>query len=192
MSKISLSLLALGLLLTGCQKGLTEKDYEGVWAGSVSMADADIKKSIEKAPGATVDQVKEFLKNIKIDLDLKGDKSYSLGQGAGNIEGTWEYKDQKITLTPTKAGGKTKDEILKINPSAKPQFDPIVLTSDKEGKTLSGSGPASGEMPTPLLTFTKESAAKTTDAPKTDAPKTGAPKTDAPKVESKTTDIPKK
>lgn len=159
----------LALFLAGCQKGVTEKDFEGIWNGTVSMSEAEMKKSIEKAPGATVQQVKDFLATIKLKLDLKADKTYTLKQGLGapteGVEGTWALKDMKVTLTPTKGAGMTKEEAIKLNPNAKSQFEPIGLSSDKEIKTLSGIAPSGPGMPGPTLTFVKEAPAKT-DAPK--------------------------
>lgn len=135
------------------------------------MADADIKKSIEKVPGATVQQVKDFLTAIKVKLELKSDKTYTLGQGAGNLEGTWAYKDMKITLTPTKGGGMSKEEALKLNPAAKSQFDPMTLDSDKDMKTLTGNAPSAPGLPAAQLSFTRGSTepAASNEAPKSKA-----------------------
>ncbi len=164
MSKTAYLLAAMLLFAVGCQKSITAKDFEGKWAGKASMSDADLTKLVKSMGGKDSDvaQAKQMFANIKVELELKPDKSYTMGQGQGNMEGTWAFDTMKVTLTPTKIAGQTKDEILKKFPNAKSQFDPLVLTSDKEGKSLTGNAPGQPGQPAATLNFTRgeEAASK--------------------------------
>lgn len=157
MLKFALIALAASLMVLGCQKSISAKDYEGKWMGKASMSDADITKMVKSMGGKDSDvaQAKSMFASIKVELELKADKTYSLGQGQGKLEGGWDYKDMKVTLTPVKADGKSKEEIIKQFPQAKAQFEPLVLTSDKEGKVISGAAPGQPGQPGATLTFSR-------------------------------------
>ncbi len=147
--RYSLALVALvALSVAGCQKSLTEKDFVGNWTGHVTIDKPAFEKQM-KGQGGTAemaDQVAQQAEKETLTLELKSDKTCSIGQGVGTLEGTWAFADSKVTMTPTKAMGKTQEEILKIAPPSmapmvKAQFEPIVFTADKEGKSLTGDAP---------------------------------------------------
>ena len=144
MSRKLLLLISVAVFAVGCQPGLIEKDFVGNWTSKVMIPDAELLKQIKAMGGTEKDlaTAKSMLSGMSVTLDLKADKGYAMGQGAGgNLDGKWAFADKKITLTPEKFMGMSKDEFLKKAPTAAEQTKPIVLTADEKGTTLTGTGP---------------------------------------------------
>ena len=136
-----LPIALLAVVGIGCQPGLSEKDFVGNWTSKITISDANLLKQIKTMGGSEKDlpQAKKMLGDLKMQLDLKEDKTYTMGQGAGLIEGTWTFAAPKLTLKPVKMGGMKVEDVIKQAPQAKAQADPLVLDVDKEGKTLTGT-----------------------------------------------------
>lgn len=122
---------------------MSEKDFVGNWSSKITIPDSELLKQIKAMGGTEKDlaTAKSMLSGMSVTLDLKADKTYAMGQGpGGNLDGKWAYADKKITLTPEKFMGMSKEEFIKKAPTAAEQTKPIVLTADEKGTTMTGSG----------------------------------------------------
>src|SRR5262249_26239625 len=102
-------------------------------------------------------------KDLKLSLELKEDKTYSLAQGMGALEGSWSFEGGTVTLKPTKGMGMTKEELLSKVPQEfkqqiEEQFESVSLKSDDQGNNLSGAAP--GTKGAADLNFSKSAAEK--------------------------------
>ncbi|MBS1724943.1 MAG: hypothetical protein JSS66_18540 [Armatimonadetes bacterium] len=145
--------------LSGCQKSLSAQDLAGKWTGKPQISDADILKQI-KPLGGTEKDVPAFKKKMEenpVPLVLNKDMTFALGAGMGEGDGTWTFEKDMVTLTLTKAGGKTVEELIKQAPMLKDALAPIKLTVSKEGKEMDGAlqNPGGAAM---KLHFSREAA----------------------------------
>src|SRR5947207_1198760 len=103
-----LALIVLGTAvagLSGCAKVLTADDLAGAWTGKQEISDADLVKQLKAAGKSEKDLPAAKKQAVSIPLELKKDKTFTLGSGRGMLEGNWKFEKSEVTLTLTKAGG---------------------------------------------------------------------------------------
>lgn len=123
-----------------------EEKVVGKWTGNMKMPEA--KKD---DPAAAMAQA--FGSMMKMDLELKKDKTFAMTAMIIPIEGTWAISGNKVIATPTKVMGMAIDEAKKLAADqakkqgtalAAKQADemnkPMELTISPDGKTLTMKG----------------------------------------------------
>ena len=90
-------LAALALVVVGCSK--PEDKFVGHYNGKVELG-AETKQKIAALPPEAKKQAESNFQNIKVDLDLRQDKSYTFNltipSASFSVTGVWELKGNKI------------------------------------------------------------------------------------------------
>ena len=129
--------LILALLIAGCGGEVSESDLIGSWEGETDFSSSSGSGSLDfDMPG--MDVIDDMLDFVEIPLELKDDHTFSVTSELFPEEGTWEYKDMKVTLTYTKKLGMDIAELEGTTLSK-----PLVLTVSKNGSILEGVEPGS-------------------------------------------------
>lgn len=141
--KLSPRVLVVGALLATFAFALAQ-GVNGVWKGKISVDLSKVPAPKDENGKKMLEQVKTMLGKMKITLNLKPNKTYSMtASGLPNAmkdqtsEGTWKQSGKSVTLTPTKENGKKP-----TGESAKP----VTLTVSADGKKMSMAVPGAGSM----------------------------------------------
>ncbi len=138
MSKIFEILAPIGALLAiaaaGCSK--PEDKFVGHYTGQMQFSQKT-QVDLAKAPPQLAAQLKDQLGGLKMDLELKKDKTYtatatipSSQTPSTNVStGTWAFEDNKLTLTDL-------NETVNGKPSPLTDKKPQVLVPAADGNSL--------------------------------------------------------
>lgn len=122
--------LAVALVAAGC--GKPEDKFIGKYTGKTEISAAAAER-LDKA-GAIGAQLKEMMSKIKLDLELKKDKTYTIAttiqERPINTSGTWSLEENKVLLKPT-SGTNASGQQTAITTGKT-----MTLLPSEDGKTL--------------------------------------------------------
>jgi ABC-type Na+ efflux pump permease subunit len=142
----SLLLVAVAAtLLVGCSK--PEDKFVGNWAGKVEFPKEAMDTLKAMLPPADFAKAEKDIKEAKIDLELKKDKSYSITSVTENkpstVTGTWTLSEdaKTLTLSGPKLGDEAKAAAKKAGATdaqiAESEAKSTTYTVSEDGKSMS-------------------------------------------------------
>jgi hypothetical protein len=139
-AQFALLAIVLGIAtLVGCSR--PEDNVVGSYVGRLQLS-AEAQARLSKLPPELATQINNELGTAKLNLEVRGDKTFSLVSNSPaqtrTDDGVWSLADNKVTLN-------TKSETVNGVPSTRSLQTPDVFSVDGEAKTLTVDPPANPE-----------------------------------------------
>lgn len=100
-----MAVLLMAAAVAGCSKKESEPEIVGTWKAS-TVETAGVSVDFDKY----AEQLGQSADSLKMDMEVKKDKTFSMNMMGQKTEGTWEEKDGKYILT---ASGQDQEVSIK-------------------------------------------------------------------------------
>jgi len=96
-------------MLPGCKPG--KANFAGKWEGEIDIPESTGKDAKDPMNKFGEEFAKSMAKAMKMSLELKENKEFTMTMMFFPVEGTWTQTDDTITLKPTKIMGMDADQV---------------------------------------------------------------------------------